>query len=63
MVLVIKKDEYTNIYEAKIAAGAAMFNFAAVVSERLFVVKWQMGDINRNYSIPEDCVIAAYCGV
>ena len=43
VALVIKKDEYTNIYEAQIAAGAAMLNFAVVISERIFDVKWEMG--------------------
>ncbi len=63
LVLVIKKDEYTSIYDAKIDAGAVMFNFASVISERLFNVKWTMGSPNKKYNIPEDCVIVGYCGI
>ncbi len=63
VVLVIKKDEYTNIYEAKIDAGTVMFNFAAVITERVFKIKWVVGKPEKNYKIPDDCVIAAYCHI
>ncbi len=63
VVLVIKKDEYTNIYEAKIDAGTVMFNFAAVISERVFKIKWLAEEPNKEYKIPDDCVIAAYCHI
>ncbi|MBS4960930.1 MAG: hypothetical protein KHZ62_08970 [Clostridiales bacterium] len=63
VVLVIKKNEYTNIYEAKIAAGAAMYHFAAVISERLFPVKWKMGNLEQDYHIPQDCAVVAYCPI
>ncbi len=60
--LIIKKDAYTNIYEAKINAGAVMFNFLAVVKERLFNAEWKMGAKNK-YNIPDDCVAVAYCEI
>ena len=63
VVLVIKKDEYTNIYEAKIDAGAVMFNFAAVITERVFKIKWIVEEPEKEYKIPNDCAIAAYCHI
>ncbi|MCQ4726259.1 nitroreductase [Anaerotignum faecicola] len=63
VALVIKKDEYTNIYEAQIAAGAAMLNFAVVISERIFDVKWEMGAADFKYNIPDDSFIIAHCRV
>lgn len=63
VVLVINENGHANEYGTKISAGAAMLNFAAVIGERLFVVRWEMGGVDRKYNIPEGCYIAAHCKV
>ena len=63
LILLIKESEYTNEYETKISAGAAMFNFAAVIGERMFAVEWELGCTEKEYNIPEDCHVIAHCRI
>lgn len=63
ILLLIKKDEYTNLYEHKIAAGIVMLNFAGVVSSTMFELNWKLEVPEKNYNIPNDIAIIGYCNI
>jgi len=61
VVLAVRKDESTNEYEEKIDAGIVMLYFKLIVDSTLFNVAWKLGKTEKEYEIPSDYSIVAYC--
>lgn len=63
VILLVQNDAYNTTYELKIAAGVAMMNFAAILNTTLFQCKWIPSIIGRDYKIPPDSTMIAYCNI
>lgn len=63
VVLAVRKDEHTNTYEEKIDAGIVMLYFEAIVDTTLFDLNWKFDKLEKDYKIPEDYEVVAYCNI
>lgn len=61
VILVAKKDEYTDEIDAKLNLGIVMLHFAGVISQRLFEVEWCWDAPEQDLALPEDCCFVASC--
>ncbi|MCC0703175.1 nitroreductase family protein [Clostridioides sp. ES-S-0049-02] len=63
VVLAVRKDGHTNLYEEKIDVGIVMLYFATIISATMFELKWNLGTQDKDYKIPEDYKIVGYCNI
>lgn len=61
VVLVVKKDEYTDEISEKLNIGIVMLHFSAVISQRLFDVEWHWETPDQDLGLPGNCKVVAYC--
>ncbi|MCC0644554.1 MULTISPECIES: nitroreductase family protein [unclassified Clostridioides] len=63
VVLAVRKDGHTNLYEEKIDIGIVMLYFATIISATMFELKWNLGTPDKDYKIPEEYKIVGYCNI
>jgi nitroreductase len=63
VVLAIREDKDINAYEEKIEIGAIMLYFESVIDSTLFDTSWTMGNLDKDYNIPEDYKVVGYCNI
>lgn len=63
VILIVRNDEYINSYEQKIDAGIVMLYFEMIVSTTLFDLRWKFEKPEKNYNIPKEYMIMAYCNI
>ena len=61
VVLALKKDIYVTEYEEKIDTAVIMLYFDAIIESTLYEVTWKFGKPEKDYKLPDDYKIAAYC--
>ncbi len=61
VVLALRKDENVNEYEQKVDTGIVMLYFKLIVDSTLFNLEWKFGKPDKDYEIPSDYEIVAYC--
>ncbi len=61
IVLAIRKDDNVNDYEQKVDTGIVMLYFKLIVDSTLFNLEWKFGKPDKDYEIPSDYEIVAYC--
>jgi len=61
VVLALRKDENVNEYEQKVDTGIVMLYFKLMVDSTLFNLEWKFGKPDKDYEIPSDYEIVAYC--
>ncbi|HCX62736.1 MAG TPA: nitroreductase [Clostridiales bacterium] len=61
VVLALRKDENVNEYEQKVDTGIVMLYFKLIVDSTLFNLEWKFGNPDKDYEIPSDYEIVAYC--
>lgn len=61
VVLALRKDETANEYEQKVDTGIVMLYFKLIVDSTLFNLEWKFGKPDKDYEIPSDYEIVAYC--
>lgn len=63
VILAVRQDDQSNTYEQKIDAGIVMLYFEAIISETLFKLNWILGNIDKDYKIPNDYSVVGYCNI
>jgi len=63
VVLVLRFDASTNDYEAKIDNGIIMLYFESIIENTLLDVTWNMGKPEKEFNVPDDFLIVAYCNI
>ncbi|MCC0629022.1 MULTISPECIES: nitroreductase family protein [unclassified Clostridioides] len=63
VVLAVRKDGHTSIYEEKIDIGIVMLYFATIISATMFELEWNLGTPDKDYKVPEDYKIVGYCNI
>ena len=64
MMLAVKEDELTGEHDGKLNQGIVMFHFAAVLSQwRPTDIRRVMEKPDRDYGVPDEYEIVAYCAV
>lgn len=63
VILAVREDPSTNDYESKIDTGIVMLYFELIVDGTLFDIDWKFGKSSKEYEIPSDYSIVAYCTV
>ena len=61
VVLTLRKDECINEYEEKIDTGIVMLYYELIVDSTLFNMNWKFGKTEKDYRVPSDYSIVAYC--
>lgn len=61
VILALRKDQNVNEYEEKIDTGIVMLYFELIVDNTLFNMDWKFGETDKEYEIPSDYKIVAYC--
>lgn len=61
VVLALKKDIYVTEYEEKIDTAVIMLYFDAIIESTLYEISWKFGKPEKDYGVPDDYKIAAYC--
>lgn len=61
VVLALKKDIYVTEYEEKIDTAVIMLYFDAIIGSTLYNVSWKFEKPEKDYGVPDDYKIAAYC--
>lgn len=61
VILTLRKDKDVNEYEEKIDTGIVMLYFQLIVDNTLFKMDWIFGKPDKEYDIPSDYYIVAYC--
>lgn len=61
VVLALRKDQNINEYEEKIDTGIVMLYYQLIVDNTLFNMEWKFGKPDKEYEIPSDYNIVAYC--
>ena len=61
VVLAVKKDIYVTDYEEKIDTAVIMLYFDAIIESTLYDITWKFGKPEKDYKVPCDYEIAAYC--
>lgn len=63
VVLAIRKDDNVNKYENKIDTGIVMLYFESIIDSTLFDTSWTMGNIGKDYNIPDEYMVVGYCNI
>ncbi|HOK48886.1 MAG TPA: nitroreductase family protein [Sedimentibacter sp.] len=63
VVLTLKKDIYVTEYEEKIDTAVIMLYFDAIMESTLTDISWKFGKPEKDYKVPDDYKIVAYCVV
>jgi nitroreductase len=63
IILAVKKDDFTSNYERGIDTGIAMLYFGLIIDTTMFDLKWSIGNINKDYKIPDNYEIVGYCSI
>lgn len=63
VVLALKKDIYVTKYEEKIDTAVIMLYFYAIIESTLYDITWKFGEPEKDYKVPDDYKIVAYCMV
>lgn len=63
IILAVKKDDFTSVYEKGIDAGIAMLYFGLIIDTTILDSKWNLDDINKDYKIPEDYEVIGSCSI
>lgn len=61
VVLALKKDIYVTEYEEKIDTAVIMLYFDAIIESTLYDITWKFGKPEKDYGVPDDYRIVAYC--
>lgn len=61
VILALRKDQNVNEYEEKIDTGIVMLYYELIVDNTLFNMDWKFGKTDKEYEIPSDYHIVAYC--
>lgn len=61
VVLAMRKDEFSTEYEEKIESGIVMLYFATIISSTMFEINWNLTSPQKDYKIPNEYKIVAYC--
>lgn len=61
VILVMRKDKDINEYEEKIDTGLVMLYYQLIVDNTLFNMSWEFGKPAKEYEVPSDYNIVAYC--
>ena len=62
-VLAVKKDGFASDYEASIDTGIAMLYFSLIIDTTMFDLKWNVGNVDKDYKIPDDYEVVGYCSI
>ncbi len=63
IVLAVKKDGFASDYEASIDTGIAMLYFSLIIDTTMFDLKWNVGNVDKDYKIPDDYEVVGYCSI
>lgn len=63
VILCIKTDKNKTSYTEKIDSGIIMLYFELIVDSTLFDLKWKLSLPEKDYKIPNDYKIIAYCNI
>lgn len=63
VILAVKKDDFTSRYEGSIDTGIVMLYFNLIIDATIFDLKWHVGNIKKDYKIPENYKIVGYCNI
>ncbi len=63
LMLAVRKDEFASEYEGKIDVGIAMLYFSLIIDMTMFDLKWTLGNVDKDYKIPEEYKIVGYCNI
>ncbi|GAA0861677.1 nitroreductase family protein [Paraclostridium tenue] len=63
VILAVRKDEFANEYEGKIDVGIVMLYFGVIIDTTMFDLKWTLGNVNKDYKIPNDYEIVGHCNI
>lgn len=61
VILALRKDQNVNEYEEKVDTGIVMLYFKLIFDSTLFHMDWKFGKTDKEYEIPSDYHIVAYC--
>lgn len=61
VILVMRKDKDVDEYEEKIDTGLVMLYYQLIVDNTLFKMDWKFGKPDKEYELPSDYNIVAYC--
>jgi nitroreductase len=61
IVLAIRNDKGVSEYENKVDTGIVMLYYQLIVDNTLFKMDWKFGKPDKEYEIPSDYSIVAYC--
>lgn len=61
VILVMRKDKDVNEYEEKIDTGLVMLYYQLIIDNTLFKMSWEFGKPAKEYEVPSDYNIVAYC--
>ena len=57
----LEKDIYVTEYEEKIDTAVIMLYFDAIIESTLSGITWKFGRPEKDYKVPDDYKIVAYC--
>ena len=63
IILLIKNDDFTTDYEKGIETGIAMLYFGLIIDTTMFDLKWNIGNIDKDYNIANDYELVGYCSI
>ncbi len=63
VVLVINNENYQANYINRIDAGIIMFYFGVILDATMFDSKWGFDKLDKDYAIPADYTVVAYCNI
>lgn len=61
VVLALKKDFYASDYEKRIDTAVIMLYFKAIIESTLYEITWKFENPQKDYKVPDDYEIVAYC--
>jgi len=61
LILAVRDDKATNTYEERIDAGIQMLYFDLVMQQTLMKVNWIVDKPEKNYDVPAEYNLVAYC--
>lgn len=63
LILTVRDDEDTNLYEEQIDAGIVMLYCKKVMRETLCEISWNLEPVENKYNIPDNYKIVASCSM
>lgn len=63
VILFIRNDQNTNLYEEQIDAGIQMLYFELITDRVLTDVTWTLASPDKDYGVPDDYRLVGYCRV